>query len=99
MQPLQYDLRCPAAKDNSIMHAAAARSNLDAATTMRSAETELQNPKELRATASEIAAPKPDLDAKAKKKTILKHFLKGFLKGKLLAPKSGKFADKSLSQP
>jgi len=44
---------------------------------MRSAETELQNTKELRATASEIAAPKPDLDAKAKKKTILKHFLKG----------------------
>ena len=99
MQPLQYDLRCPAAKDNSIMHAAAARSNLDAATTMRSAETELQNPKELRATASEIAAPKPDLDAKAKKKTILKHFLKGFCEGKSLAPKWKKSADKSLWQP
>ena len=42
MQPLQYDLRCSAAKDNSITHAAAAPSNLDAATTMRSAETELQ---------------------------------------------------------
>ena len=27
-----------------------------------------------------IAAPKPDLDAKAKKKTILKHFSKGLLK-------------------
>ena len=38
-------------------------------TTMRSAETELQNAIELRATASEIAAPKPDLDAKAEKKT------------------------------
>ena len=59
------------------MHAAAAPSNLDAATTMRSAETELQNTIELRTTVSEIAAPKPDLDAKAKK-TILKHFLKGF---------------------
>jgi hypothetical protein len=58
MQPLQYDLRCSAAKDNSITHAAAAPSNLDAATTMRSAETELQNTKELRATASETAAPK-----------------------------------------
>ena len=79
MQPLQYDLRCSAAKDNSITHAAAAPSNLDAATTIRSAETELQNTIELRATVSEIAAPKPDLDAKAEK-TILKHFLKIFLK-------------------
>ena len=32
MQPLQYDLRDPAAKDNSITNAATARSNLDAAT-------------------------------------------------------------------
>ena len=30
--------------------------------------TQLQNTIELRATASETAAPKPDLDAKAKKK-------------------------------
>ena len=95
MQPLQYDLRSPAAKDNSITHAAVARSNLDAAITMRSAETELQNTIELRATGSEIAAPKPDLDARAKKKTILKHFLKGFLKRKSLAPKWRKSADKS----
>ena len=35
MQPLQYYLRDPAAKDNSITHAAAAPSNLDAAITMR----------------------------------------------------------------
>ena len=42
MHPLQYDLRSPAAKDNSITHAAKAGSNLDAATTMRSAKTELQ---------------------------------------------------------
>ena len=34
MQPLQYDLRSPAAKDNSITHAATAWSNLDAAITM-----------------------------------------------------------------
>ena len=67
MQPLQYDLRDPAAKDNSITNAATARSNLDAAITMRSAETELQNTIELRATASEIVAPKPDLDARAEK--------------------------------
>ena len=68
MQPFQYDLRSSAAKDNSITHAAAAPSNLDAATTMRSAETELQNTIELRATASQIAAPKLDLDAKATKR-------------------------------
>ena len=68
MQPLQYDLRSPAAKDNSITHAAEAGSNLDAAITMRSAETELQSTIELRATASEIVAPKPDLDARAKKR-------------------------------
>jgi len=78
MQPFQYYLRDPAAKDNSITHAAAARSNLDAATTMRSAETELQNTKALRAMASQIAAPKPDGSRRQReKKTILKHFLKG----------------------
>ena len=96
MQPVQYDLRDPAAKDNSITNAATARSNLDAAITMRSAdpvletnsitnaatarsnldaaitmrsaEIEFQNTIELRATASEIVAPKPDLDARAKKR-------------------------------
>ena len=75
MQPLQCDLRSPAAKDNSIMHAAKAGSNLDAATTMRSAETELQNTIELRATASEIVAPKRmDLDARAKKRRFWSTF-------------------------
>ena len=71
MQPLQYDLQSSAAKDNSstrITHAAAAESNLEAATPMRSAETELQITIELSATTSEIAAPKPDLDAKAEKR-------------------------------
>ena len=100
MQPLQYDLRSPAAKDNSITNAATARSNLDAAIAMRSAETELQNTRELRATASEIVAPKPDGSRRqSEKKTILKHFLKGFLEGKSLAPKWRKSADKSLWQP
>ena len=74
MQPLQYDLRSPAAKDNSITHAATAWSNLHAAITMRSAETELQNTIELRATASEIVAPKPDLDARAEKKRFWSTF-------------------------
>ena len=76
MQPFQYDLRCPAVKDNSVTHAAETPSNLDTVITLRSAQTEVQNTLELRATASEIAAPKPDLDAKPKK-TILKHGLKG----------------------
>ena len=98
MQPFQYDLRCSAAKDNSITHAAAARSNLDTATTMRSAETELQNTIELRATASETAAPKPDLDAKAAKRRFWSTFWKD-LKKNILAPKLRKSADKSLSQP
>ena len=74
MHLLQYDLRSPVAKDNSIAHAAAAPSNLDAAITMRSAETELQNTIELRTTASEIEAPKPDLDARAKKRRFWSTF-------------------------
>ena len=74
MQPLQYDLRSPVAKDNSIAHVAAAPSNLDAAITMRSAKTELQSIIELRATGSQIAAPKPDLDAKAKKRRFWSTF-------------------------
>ena len=74
MQTLQYYLRDPAAKKNSITHAAAARSNLDAAITLRSAETELQNTIELRATASEIAAPKPDFDATATKRRFCSTF-------------------------
>ena len=44
MQPLQYDLQSSAAKDNSITHAAAAASNLDAATPMRSASTDSKTP-------------------------------------------------------
>ena len=100
MQWLQYDLQSSTAQDNSITHAAAAQSNLDAAITMRSAETELQNTIELRATGSAIAAPKPDGSRRqSRKKTILKHFLKWALKGKLLAPKLRKSADKLLWQP
>ena len=83
MQPFQYDLRSSAAKDNTITHAAASPSNLDAAIPMRSAITQLQNTIELRATTSETAAPKPDGSRRqSDKKTILKHFLKGILKGK-----------------
>ena len=74
MQPLQYDLWEAAARDNSMTHAGAVPRNLDAAITMRSAGTELQNTKELRATAAEIAAPKPDLDAKPKKRRFWSTF-------------------------
>ena len=74
MQPRQYDLRSSAAKDNSITQAAAAPSNIHAAISMRSAETELQNTVELRTTASAIAAPKPDLDAKAEKRRFWSTF-------------------------
>ena len=74
MQPLQYDLGSPAAKDNSITHAATAWSNLDTAITMRSAENELQNTIELRATASEIVA-KTGSRRQSEKKTILKHLI------------------------
>ena len=43
MQPLQYDLRDLAAKDNSITQAAAAPSNIHAAIPMRSASTNSRN--------------------------------------------------------
>jgi len=68
-------------KDTSITHAAAAPSNLDAAITGRSAETELESKLGPRATASEIAGRKLDLGTKApKKKQILKHFFTQNLK-------------------
>ena len=100
MQPLQYNLRSPAAKINSITNAATAQSNLDAAITMRSAETELQNTKEL-TTRNGVGncSSKTGSRHQSEKKTILKHFLKGFLEGESLAPKWSKSADKSLSQP
>ena len=90
MQPLQYDLRSPAAKDNSITHAAKAGSNLDAATTMWCAKTELQNTIEIRTTGSEIAAPKPDLDAKAKKKDDFEALFKIIFKKKITSAKMEK---------
>ena len=86
MQPLQYDLRDPAAKDNSITNAATARSNLDAAITMRSAETELQNTIELRTTASEIVAPKPP----ERKKDDFEALFKRIFKKKITSAKMEK---------
>ena len=49
-------------------HAPAAAQNLDAAIPLRSAETELQNTIEVRTMATQIAAPKPDLDDQAEKR-------------------------------
>ena len=95
MQPLQYN----PAKDNNITHAAAAPSNLDAAITLQSAETELQSTKELRAAASETAAPKPTNSRRhCQKKHDFEPLSKRVLKGKSPAPKLSKSADKSVSQ-
>ena len=90
MQPLQYDLRSPAAKDNSITHAATAWSNLDTAITMRSAETELQNTIELRATASEIVAPKPDgsISTPERKKDEFEALFKRIFRRKITSAKN-----------
>ena len=90
MQPLQYDLRSPAAKDNSITNAATARSNLDAAITMRSAEIELQNTIELRATASEIVAPKPGISTPERKKDDFEALFKRIFRRKFTSAKMEK---------
>ena len=68
MQPFQYDLRSSAAKDKNITHAAAAPSNLDAATTMRSAETSCKTQKNYAQwrrklqLQNRISTPKPQKD-------------------------------------
>ena len=90
MQPLQYDLRSPAAKDNSITNAVTARSNLDAAITMRSAEIELQNTIELRATASEIVAPKPGISTPERKKDDFEALFKRIFRRKFTSAKMEK---------
>ena len=56
MEPLQYDLRISAAKDNNISHAAAAVRNLDAAIPLRSADTSWKRQKELQHTTVERIA-------------------------------------------
>ena len=74
MQPLQYYLRDPAAKDNGITHAAAAPSNLDAATTMWSAESWVA--KHNRTTRNGVGNCSSTTGSRrqSEKKTILKHF-------------------------
>ena len=97
MQPFQYDLRDPAATDNSIMQAAAAPSNLGAATTMRFADAELRNTKNYAQRRRKLQLH--NRISTPKRNTILKHFFNRNFKRKLLAPKLRKSADKSLSQP
>ena len=97
MQPLQYYLQDPAAKDNRITHAAVQpwRSHYNVicrhwiAKHNRTTRNGVGN---CSSKTGWISTPK-------RKKTILKHFLKELLKGKLLAPKFRKSADKSLLQP
>ena len=90
MQPLQDDWRDPAAKDNGITHAATARSNFDAAIAIGSAETELQNTKELRATASEIVAPKPGISTPERKKDDFETLFKRIFRRKITSAKMEK---------
>ena len=81
MQPFQYDLQCPAGKNKRITHAAAAPSNLDPATTMRAAKTELQSTIELGATASEITT------RRQRKKDDFEALYKRILKRKISSAK------------
>ena len=87
MQPFQYDLRSSAAKDKNITHAAAAPSNLDAATTMRSAETELQNTIKLRAMASEIAQLQNRISTPKRQKDHFEALFKNNFKRKITSAK------------
>ena len=98
MQPRQYDLRSSAAKDNSITHAAAAPSNLDAAITMRSAKTELQNTTELPQRRRKLQLQNR-ISTPKRRKDDFEALFKNNSKGKVLAPKLRKSADKSLWQP
>jgi len=63
-----------------------------------SAETELRNTIELRTAATQIAAPKAGSRRPSGKTTILKHFLKGFLKVNIISAKMKKLLPKHHSQ-
>ena len=69
MQPLQYDLQSSAAKDNSITHAAATPSNLDAAIPMRSASTDSKTPYNYAHTSTPKAAWSHRYNAAKKRQT------------------------------
>ena len=96
MHPLQYDLRSSAAKDYACSRCAKQpwRSHPNAICKDWVA-------KHKRTTRNGVGncSSKTGSRRQRDKKTILKRFLKGIFKGKLLAPKLRKSADKSLSQP
>ena len=97
MQPLQYDLRSPAAKD----YYACSRGKKQPWRSHYNAICRDWVAKHNRTTRNWVGncSSKTGSRRQSEKKTILKHFLKGFLEGKSLAPKWRKSADKSLSQP
>ena len=89
--PLQCDLRLSAARLNSITHAAAARSNLDAAIPLRSADTELQNTIELCTTAHKLlrfCSSKTGSRRQSRKTTIFEARFKRNFKRKIINAKS-----------
>ena len=67
-QPSRSHYNTLAAKDTSITQAAAAARNLNTSIPLRSADTRLQDTIELCTAATQVAAPKPYLDAKAEKR-------------------------------
>ena len=83
----------PAAKDNGITQPAAAARILDAAITVRSAETDLQSTIELRARCQKLKLQNPSPMPKRKKNDF------EALKKKTPAPKLRKSGARSLSQP
>ena len=98
MQPLQYDLRCSAAKDNSN---ACSRGTEQPWRSHYNAICRDWVAKHKRTTRNGVGncSSKTGSRRQSRKNTILKHFLKWFLKGKLLASKLRKSTRKSLSQP
>ena len=101
MQPLQYDLRSPAAKDNSITDYACSCGKKQPWRSHYYAICKDWVAKHNRTTRNWVGncRSKTGSRRQSEKKTILKHFLKGFLERKSLAPKWRKSTDKSLSQP
>ena len=97
MQPFQYDLRSSAAKDYYACSRCTKqpwRSHYNAICRDWVAKHNRTRRKGVGNCSSKTGSRR-----QSDKKTILKHFLKGILKGKLLAPKLRKSADNSLSQP
>ena len=100
MQPLQDDLWSRAAKDNNC-NDECSHSTMQPWRSHYNAICRDGVAKHNRTTRNGVGncGSKTGSRHQSEKKTILKHFLKGFLEGKSLAPKWRKSADKSLWQP